>query len=741
MLRNDEPSDHGSRPTLPHPVVDTPGLDKLEGSLNDLSKAAATQSLTYLLLWLYLIFTVTAVTDYDLLVEKPIKLPIFDLEVGLLKFFIGAPALFWLVQLYMVRKVSVIADAVRHYLTVAEREAAKHAASPGAVLEALRHRVDGFVVTRLLARFDTVRCGDACGPATPPLPQALTVLAAAVTLVLAPVLLYGAFQIRFLAYQHEWITWWHRVSLFAGLALSAAAAREAGLTWAGTARAMRDLGTGLFGGLLRRHAERRRPEGERWPDRLSRRLAANAVPAVVAASLLVATTPGEFLSDGVTVEGRPLGDLLAEGTVPRSLSPRAPNARLAIARTDSDADNISKAGLPRLELSHRDFSRRSLRKAKLADMNLSGSILTGAQLQGADLQGTQLNGSNLLYASLKGANLTDTQFNGADLTRAQLQEAKLERTQFQRAKLNRTEFQDCYLEMIQLEGAELAEAQLQNSYIVKSKLNGARLPRAQLQGAHLFETYLQGADLTYASLQGADINNAQLQGANLTGTQLQGAKIVDTHLQGAALIRSLLHGSIIAHTHLQGADLADSQLQGAFLYKNMVWKTRFGGAVIDNIFILEENQGLVIDESSSYASMIEALFQKYPPLSQDYLVARRLQYLAETEHNQREMEYILRVRRIITEASLISTTAIRTNLLVKLACKDKENKYFLIKLLFYAKSISYDNKIRSYLSIPLLNKAISNPKICPSSNEIHPSILRNIQEIARQLENSEITSK
>lgn len=135
-------------------ALDAAGFDKLEASLNELSKAAATQSLTYLLLWLYLFFTVTAVTDYDLLIENPIKLPIFNLEIG------------------------------------------------------------------LLARFDDIVLSDGRrGPPSSDLATALTVLAAGATLILAPLLLYFGFQIRFLAYQSEGITWWHRGWVLAGLML------------------------------------------------------------------------------------------------------------------------------------------------------------------------------------------------------------------------------------------------------------------------------------------------------------------------------------------------------------------------------------------------------------------------------------------------------------------------------------------------------------------------------------------
>lgn len=161
-----------------------------------------------------------------MLIENPIKLPIFNLEIGLLKFFIAAPPLFWLVQLYMVRKLAVIAEAVGEYLAAAQQQAESAGADAMAVLERLRHRADGFVITRLLTRFNDIVLPDGRGPAASELATALTVLAAGATLVVAPLLLYFGFQIRFLAYQSEGITWWHRIVVFFGLMLCAAAVRH-----------------------------------------------------------------------------------------------------------------------------------------------------------------------------------------------------------------------------------------------------------------------------------------------------------------------------------------------------------------------------------------------------------------------------------------------------------------------------------------------------------------------------------
>lgn len=471
--RKDEPE---SKPA----ALDVAGFDKLEASLNELSKAAATQSLTYLLLWLYLAFTVASVTDYDLLIENPIKLPIFNLEIGLKAFFIAAPPLFWLVQLYMVRKLAVIGEAVNEYLAAAKQQAESAGVDSLAVLERLRHRVDGFVITRLLARFDDIVLPDGRrGPPSSDLAAALTVLAAGATLIVAPLLLYFGFQIRFLAYQSEFITWQHRIWVLAGLMLCAAAGRTAKLSWGHTFRAVLILLLHLIG-LIRLCRYLRLPDwrAPMWVARPIGLLAWTVPVAVLGlASLTVLTFPGETMSDDERLAEWGMGGKLAVWvSVPRTLTPKAVFDREAVAKALASGEKTAgwEVGPPPLDLRHRDFSYRSVH-----GIDLSGAWLRGAKFEAA-----------------------------------QLQEAKLWKAQ--------------------LHGANLGSAQLQGAYLGSAQLQGANLGGAQLQGANLGGAQLQGTNLGGAQLQGANLGGAQLQGANLAATawwraRVDGARFDDVY--------------------------------------------------------------------------------------------------------------------------------------------------------------------------------------------------------------------
>ena len=506
--RKDEPE---SKPA----ALDVAGFDRLEASLNELSKAAATQSLTYLLLWLYLAFTVASVTDYDLLIENPIKLPIFNLEIGLIAFFVAAPPLFWLVQLYMVRKLAVIGEAVNEYLAAAKQQAESAGADSRAVLERLRHRADGFVITRLLARFDDIVLPDGeRGPPSSDLAAALTVLAAGATLIVAPLLLYFGFQIRFLAYQSEFITWQHRIWVLFGLMLCAAAGRTAKLSWGHTFRAVLVLLLHLIG-LIRLCRYLRLPDG-RAPVWVARPigLLAWTVPVVVLglASLTVLTFPGETMSDDERLaEWGMGGDLAKWASVPRTLTPQAVFDREAVAKALASGEKtggLDQAGPPPLDLRHRDFSGRSLR----------GIDLAGAWLQGAKFEFAQLQGAKFEEARLQGATLRDAELHGAKFEYAQLQSVNLEDAELRRANLREA----------QLHGANLWGTQFQGASLEGAQLQGADLRLAELQGASLEGAQLQGADLRLAELQGANLSEAQLQGANLAQTAWWRARVDNT---------------------------------------------------------------------------------------------------------------------------------------------------------------------------------------------------------------------
>jgi len=183
-----------------------------------------------------------------------------------------------------------------------------------------------------------------------------------------------------------------------------------------------------------------------------------------------------------------------------------------------------------LDLSHRDLRYANFHKARIPKINLEG-----ASLQGANFGDARAEKAYMSTAQLEGAYMSLVHLDGADLSNAIL------------------------------DGADLSYAELHGANLWGAQLQGASLSLAQMQGAELGEAQLQGADMWYAQLQGATLWSAQMQGADLRSAQLQGAELWFTELQGADLRTAQFQGAHLRSVLLQGADLRSTQLKGSYL--------------------------------------------------------------------------------------------------------------------------------------------------------------------------------
>jgi uncharacterized protein YjbI with pentapeptide repeats len=452
------------------PTVD---LDKIEAALNESSRHAAAQWLGYLSLLTYLFFTTVAVTDYDLLVETPIKLPLIGVELGLFSFFVWTPALFLVVHLYIVRKAALLAKRAAFY-----REQLTAQKVTGAQLTARKNRLDAFAVTSLLLQAD-----EGEEQRSERMLPGLTWAVVYTTLFLLPLALYLAFQIFFLAYQSEAVTTWHRGVLVIGAYLAFVGAQRAG--------AMR---------------------GERKNAFLSRSLGIT----VILFSSLVFTFPGEVMHMSGVADVA--ASIYKRDAFPNVLRPRQPE-RLFV--ETKKAGKLEDANT--LDLAGRDFSGRNLQGAWLSGVNLRGVRLRSASLQKADLRDAGLQGADLRDAELQGADLRHASLQGANLRSAGLQGAYLSGAGLQGADLSFAGLQGAKLSSASLQGADLSEAGLQGAYLNGTGLQGAILNYAHLQGADLSHANLQGATLGYASLRGAILINVDLWRTNLKGGLFENA--------------------------------------------------------------------------------------------------------------------------------------------------------------------------------------------------------------------------
>jgi uncharacterized protein YjbI with pentapeptide repeats len=504
-------------------------LGALRDAVVDAANVGAGLWFSYLFVLLYLIVAVGGVTHRNLLFESPVKLPFLGVDLPLVGFFVLGPALFLIVHAYVLLHFAMLADKVGVFHAELQAQIADDA-----VRGRLRRQLPSNIFVQFLAGPIEVRSG---------LMGTMLRLIAQISLVAGPLALLVFFQLQFLPYHDEAVSWWQRIAVIADLVLlwalwpSVARGETSAIAW-------RDL---------------RRPH-----------VAAAAVASLVPILLVftVATFPGEWLNrNPVSASIIPR----AESASIRWITPHeflvAGDIDLVAARPASVWSN--RLVLPGLELKQGE-------SVSLRGRNLEGAVLLGANLRKMDFTATSLRG-----AVLNGADLREAKFPCTD-SRLTMEEDSSSNTRPGTEGENCPQLQNAFLVGARLEGAEFQNAQLQGAVLDKAELRGVSLDGAQLQGASLADTNLQGASLAGAKLegaflqgaklQGAVLDTARLQGANLEAASLQGASFAFTGLQGATLRGANLGGALLEQTRLHGAVLDSASLRGASLQRPLVWR-------------------------------------------------------------------------------------------------------------------------------------------------------------------------
>jgi Pentapeptide repeats (8 copies) len=329
-------------------------------------------------------------------------------------------------------------------------------------------------------------------------------LVAQISLVLAPIALLVFFELQFLPYHDEKITWWHRIAVAADIVLlwmlwpSIARGETAGLSW-------RDLRRGKIVALA----------------------FASLLPVLLVTT--IATFPGEWLEDNLWKDGmdKPwrlasMHKLLVAGDV--DFAARKP--------TSFWSNRLVLPGFDAID--HTKFDS----EAKIA------AVSETISLRARDLEGAVLIG-----AKLRKADFTAVQLQGAQLGDADLRGAKFECSNPQRAQ-QCAQLQGASRVHAQLQGASLDEAELQDASLFGAGLQGASLDAAELQGASLDEAQLQGASFVAVFAWRTTARNAVWEDTRVdnpvTGPKYECVEasaiyIPGIHVQGAQVVCNWSH--------------------------------------------------------------------------------------------------------------------------------------------------------------------------------------------------------
>jgi uncharacterized protein YjbI with pentapeptide repeats len=416
---------------------DTKEAEALAAALNHSAERAQTLWFSFLTFMLYLAVATGTTTHRMLFLQSPLNLPVLNIALPLLGFYILTPVIFVVFHFYMLLNLVLLARTARTF------EGALQSAFPKdeneKARENFRMRIENTLFVQLLVGAKLEREG---------LNARLLSLMALITLALAPVALMLMFEVKFLPYHSEWITWLHRGLLALDLAL----------VWT------------LWPGYRSGWGVRIWPKRSWWL----------VVPGVLSAVTLVyAVAVATFPDEPIYLATNWLPGSTQDAVTSDMASSDTPNWYALIAPVNTLAlrgeDLIDDAKLKKI-IEKNESATGEPRWA--ATLPLVGRDLTGADLFSADVRHVDfshaiLNRANLIFALAEEAHFHQTHLQGTSLDAAHLQ------------------------------GALLVGAQLQGASLDAAQLQGALLDGAQLQGAALDAAQLQGADLDGAELQGA----------------------------------------------------------------------------------------------------------------------------------------------------------------------------------------------------------------------------------------------
>lgn len=503
-------------------------------AVNRSSDTAHVAWLIFLGIMTYLMIAVAGVTHTNLLLETPVSLPVFGVDIPIAQFFQFAPVILVLFHLGLVSQLVLLARKTLEFdHAIRLLETSDRRTHP------LRLELHNFFFVQAIA-----------GPHRSRVMDVFLHGMSWLTLVVLPIVLIIYVQMVFLPYHSEIITWTHRISLVVDVAML--------------------ILIGIF--LTRVETSFFRAF---WRHTVAQPLACTVTAGVIGFvtlfSFLVATIPGEpldrlsrplFHKIGDDPEAR-RGPKYFSGFMVPFLTVDQDGALFGIFRrnlevTDSDlvSDKEVTPGERTITLRGRDLRYARFDRSDLHQVDFTGADISHASFYGADLRNSWLQCAEINELRLRGnrdeagcVQALNTDFTQADLSGARMQG-------------------------IDARGASFEEADLVESDLIESVLSGADFSQARLEKATLGgEVLADGANFGLASLQGANLKGARLIGADFRSASMQAAFLDYANMQGAMLQGADLEAASLYKVKLQGADLSRANVAAADFSGAFIWMT------------------------------------------------------------------------------------------------------------------------------------------------------------------------
>lgn len=491
-------------------TIDPYDVEALEKSLNDSATRVSTIWVSYLVFGLYVVIAAGSVTHRQLFLEDPVKLPILNIDLPLVGFFILAPILFIVVHAYVLIQIVLLARTGAAYNDAVDRHV-KLTVDNARV----RQRLANTLFAQIFAGSSREREGV--------LGWLLHAMAWA-TLAVAPLAILLTCEFKLLPYHSHWATWGHRILITLEFMICM-------LFWLSVRQRPNEL--------LRHYVLRR------WWI---------CLPAVFVAISFVLFY-GAILSFP--------GEQHASWTRWSDKSTDIRSSNLTICNHRNIVGTLYSPTFDRLSLPREDFVDDE-KLAKIESATRERKLPAHSGERARIFRDRDLRCGNFEGADLRRVDFTGADLRGARLVRAELQGTTFERAYLQYSNLSWARLQSTNFTNAQLQGSEMEGAQLQSAYFDRTILQGTALSNSDFQNATIVESHMQGATLRNANFQGASFFGVQLQGADMWRSRFQGTEFyADSQLQATDF----------SDTQLAGASFRDSQLNLARFNRAYVWRS------------------------------------------------------------------------------------------------------------------------------------------------------------------------
>ena len=127
---------------IPLPKID---LEPFQKAVNEAAARASGLWFGYIALLAYTFITVGAVTQRDLLLERPVKLPALNVDLPLVGFFTVAPIFFLINHFYLLLQLVGLGRRIREF-----NDAIKETGCSEGAERAERRKLDTFLIVQML---------------------------------------------------------------------------------------------------------------------------------------------------------------------------------------------------------------------------------------------------------------------------------------------------------------------------------------------------------------------------------------------------------------------------------------------------------------------------------------------------------------------------------------------------------------------------------------------------------------